>query len=104
MALDDELSGLDPVDLMEQEPVRIAAFAEQLSPDEWQTPTRCDAWTVRDLMAHLDSTEDYFEACLAGTVKPWIEGLLERGATDLAAFNQLGIDDRADMSDDELVA
>jgi uncharacterized protein (TIGR03083 family) len=104
MALGDELTGLDPVDLMEQEAVRIVAFAEQLSPTDWEAPTRCEGWSVRDLVAHLDSTEDYFEACLAGTVSPWIQALLDRGATDLAAFNAALIADRTGVPNDQLVA
>jgi len=104
MALDDELAGLDPVELMEQEANRIAAFAEQLPDAGWGEPTRCEGWTVRDLMAHLESTEDYFEACLDGSVAAFIQGFLDRGAADLAAFNDMGIADRAGVPNDELVA
>src|SRR3954452_23449296 len=104
MALDDELAGLDPVELMEQEANRIAAFAERLPDDGWNAATRCDGWTVRDLMAHLEATEDYFEACLDGTVAAFIQRFLDRGASDIGAFNDMGIADRADVPNDALVA
>lgn len=33
--------------------LRTAALLESLSPQQWQHPSLCDGWTVRDVAAHL---------------------------------------------------
>jgi len=43
----------DSVDLLEQ---ATAAFADRLAavtPDQWDQPSSCDGWTVRDLVGHV---------------------------------------------------
>ncbi|MGH9274197.1 MAG: maleylpyruvate isomerase N-terminal domain-containing protein [Acidimicrobiales bacterium] len=103
MPSDAELAGLDPVDLMDQEAARIEAHLAGLSAGELLRQSRCDGWTVRDVLAHLAATERYHHACLDGQVQALIEELVGRGATDLDAFNALGIADVSTIPDDELL-
>ena len=103
MPNDHELAGLDPVDLMDQEAARIEAHLAGLPADEMLRPSRCDGWTVRDVLAHLAATERYHHACLDGEVQALIQDLVGRGATDLDAFNALGVADVSSIADDELL-
>jgi uncharacterized protein (TIGR03083 family) len=103
MALDDELRDLDPVDLMDAEAARIEAHYAQLPADDWSRPSRCELWTLRDLMAHLASTEEYHRACLDGRVSKLLQELTDRGATTVAEFNAMGIEAVAGVPDQELL-
>jgi uncharacterized protein (TIGR03083 family) len=93
MTDDRDLEGLDPYDLMDAEAARLERFFSGLPEREWGRPSRCEGWSVRDVLAHLASSEDYNRACLEGTVAAFLAGLAERGATDLATANDLGIRD-----------
>ena len=60
---------LDPFLTLDQEVARIQSLLDSLKPEEWSNPTRCEGWSVRDVVAHLDSDEEYNEACLEDRVK-----------------------------------
>ncbi|MGQ0843765.1 MAG: maleylpyruvate isomerase family mycothiol-dependent enzyme [Sporichthyaceae bacterium] len=47
----------------------ILALLKDLSPDEWAKPSRCDGWTVQDVVAHMSA------AC-HGTFGPWVVKLI----------------------------
>lgn len=102
MPLDDELAGLDPVDLMDREAARIEAHLERLPAAEWLRPSRCAGWTVRDVVAHLAASERYHHACLDGQVTALMREMADRGATDIATFNAMGIAEAVDIPDAEL--
>ncbi|HUF84686.1 MAG TPA: maleylpyruvate isomerase N-terminal domain-containing protein, partial [Acidimicrobiia bacterium] len=61
---DSELAGLDPYELLAAEGDRLAPFFSTLPEDGWARPTRCEGWSVRDMLAHLAATEQYHRACL----------------------------------------
>jgi uncharacterized protein (TIGR03083 family) len=88
---------------MDAEAARIEAHYVQLPADGWTSPSRCDGWTVRDLLKHLVATETYHHACLDGRVAALLEELVGRGATSVAEFNALGIADLDGVGDDELI-
>jgi uncharacterized protein (TIGR03083 family) len=97
MTDDRDLEGLDPYDLMAAEHARLDHYFSGLRDEEWQRPTRCEGWSVRDVLAHMASSERYNRACLAGTVSALFTEMAEKGATDLASANEIGIreyDDR----------
>ena len=100
---DQDLASLDPVDLWDQEAAWLEAHFATLAGDDWDVPSRCEGWAVRDVLAHLAATEVYFRACLGGGVMALMEEVGARGATDVASFNQLGIDDRAGIATDDLL-
>jgi uncharacterized protein (TIGR03083 family) len=92
------LPDLDPFLTLDQEVARIQSFLDVLQPDDWKKSTRCEGWTVRDLLAHLDSGEEYNEACLNGTVADFIAGY-----KDFDTFNADKILQRANLSNEEML-
>jgi uncharacterized protein (TIGR03083 family) len=92
------LPDLDPFLTLDQEVARIQSYLDSLKPEEWKKPTRCEGWTVRDLVAHLDSDEEYNEACLKGTVADFISGY-----KDFDTFNAEKIKNRADLSNEKIL-
>ena len=103
MAIDDELQGLDPVDLMGAEAARIEAHVAALRPADWLQPSRCEGWTVRDVVAHLAASETYHRACLDGEVSALFEGMAADGIDSVDAFNAAGIAGFAGVADDEVL-
>jgi uncharacterized protein (TIGR03083 family) len=97
------LEGFDPWDALDAEAARIDRYLSGLGAERWQAPSRCEGWTVRDVLAHLTATEDYHRACLDGTVATRVGELVEQGATDVASFNAIGIAELADRSPAELL-
>jgi len=52
---------LAPVDvrrLAQDERADLAAFPATLSPRQWQAPTLCARWRVRDVVAHVVSYDE----------------------------------------------
>jgi uncharacterized protein (TIGR03083 family) len=98
MTDDQDLAGLDPYELMATEASRLDQFFASAGAGDWSKPTRCEGWSVRDLLAHLAASEDYNRACLDGTVQQFLADVGAKGAVDLASANEIGIrelDDRA---------
>jgi uncharacterized protein (TIGR03083 family) len=88
---DSELAGLDPFDLLDHEAARLDAHFSKLTEAEWSQPSRCKGWSVRDVLAHLVSSEDYHRACLDGEVAALLGRLAAQGGTDLDSANAVGI-------------
>ena len=44
---------------------RLEALLGDLSDDEWAHPSRCDAWTVQDVITHLVSTNHFWSLSIA---------------------------------------
>lgn len=52
------------------ERTRLADLLETLEPAEWDHPSLCDGWRVRDVAAHVISTSDYsIAAMLVGAIR-----------------------------------
>ncbi len=92
------LPDLDPFLTLDQEVARIQSLLDILKPEEWRRPTRCAGWTIRDLVAHLDSDEEYNEACLEERIKEYITGF-----KDLDNFNARQIEKRAHLSNEDIL-
>jgi uncharacterized protein (TIGR03083 family) len=83
---------------------RLLSVVESLSGDDWNQPTDCTEWTVRDMVAHLAG------ACAAYT--SWSEFFhqmvrnpyMRSAKAPVDAINRLQIEDRAGRSPEELVA
>jgi uncharacterized protein (TIGR03083 family) len=91
MVDDQDLQGLDPYDIMAAEVARLDRFFARLGEAEWQAPSRCTGWSVRDVLAHLAASEDYNRACLDGTVQQFLGEMGAKGATDIATVNEIGV-------------
>jgi hypothetical protein len=73
----------DPFTTLDDEISRVNAFLTSLSSTDWGASTRCEVWTIRDMVAHLDSDEAYNEACLDNTLED-----LAAGFSSIDEFNQ----------------
>jgi len=104
MTDDRDLHDLDPYDLMDAEAARLDAYFSGLGEADWAKPSRCEGWSVRDVLAHLASSEDYNHASLEGTVGEFLAAWGEKGATDLTTANEIGIRALDDRSTDQLIA
>jgi uncharacterized protein (TIGR03083 family) len=51
----------------------IAAFLDELSDEQWESPTLCEGWHVRDVVAHMFG---YDELSAAGLVSQFAKGRL----------------------------
>ena len=74
----------------------FAAFLEQLSPEQWQAPTLCERWRVRDVAAHVIS---YDELTTGGLMKRFLKGGLTVDRT-----NAVGVADYAEWTPEQLIA
>jgi uncharacterized protein (TIGR03083 family) len=78
------------------ERAEFAAFLEGLTPQQWNSPTLCERWRVRDVAIH---TVSYDELSTAGLVRRFVKGRL---STD--RINAIGVADYADRSPEQIVA
>src|SRR5262245_60936168 len=103
MTDDRDLEEIDPYAIMATEEARLDDYFSHLAGDDWQRPTRCAGWSVRDVLAHMAASETYNRACLDGTVSDVLAEIGAKGATDLASANEIGIREYDDTSTDELL-
>ncbi len=83
---------------MDREIDRLNTFLTGLRPEEWQAPTDCEGWSVRDMVAHLESVEEYNEACLNDNLETLLEVF-----SNLDDFNDRHIRKRAHLSNREIL-
>lgn len=77
----------------------------ELSDEDWQRPTDCEAWTVRDMVAHLVGAAQG-HASMPTFVRQYGWGMRHRrafGGSSLDAMNQRQIDDQRPHPSDALV-
>ncbi len=82
------------MDLAFDERSDLAAFLETLTPEEWESPSLCTKWTVKDVVSHVVS---YEELHVFGLVKRFAKGGVIRA-------NEVGVKEFSSMSPDELIA
>lgn len=96
------LSGLDhstAMHLAATEYDRWAVLAGQIAPDEWQRPTDCAAWDVRQLVAHVVGMTEMW----AGPLE-LLHQLRVAGRAGVDALTDLQVRERAAATPAELVA
>jgi len=74
----------------------LAEFLATLTPQQWQTSSLCDRWSVKEVVAHMMSCEEL------GTIE-----LLKRTAKGRGRnvrTNQIGVEEFADLEPDKLLA
>ncbi|KUH80444.1 MULTISPECIES: maleylpyruvate isomerase family mycothiol-dependent enzyme [unclassified Mycobacterium] len=81
-------------ELARAERADLAAFLAELTPEQWRHPSLCSRWTVKDVVAHVVS---YEELSVGGLLKRFAKGWVVNA-------NQVGVDEFAGFSPDELVA
>ena len=77
-----------------EERLELAAFLETLSPEQWEEPSLCTGWRVRDVVTHLVSYEELRPAALLARAVS--------GGFQLSWMNALGVAEQ--RSPEELVA
>ncbi|MGI5163520.1 maleylpyruvate isomerase family mycothiol-dependent enzyme [Spirillospora sp. CA-253888] len=87
----------NPFDIFDSEAARLDAHFAGLSGDDWERPSRCDGWSVRDVLAHLAGEELYNHACLDDDLDGLFARLEKEGVTDLAGFNDWCVRTRRDL-------
>ena len=73
----------DTLRLARDERADLAAFLATLPPQQWQAPTLCDGWRVRDVVAHVISYDDLDARDLLACV---IQGRLRPGQVNAVAL------------------
>jgi uncharacterized protein (TIGR03083 family) len=81
------------MDMARAERTDLAAFLATLTPQEWQAPSLCDRWTVKDVVAHIISYEDLG---VFGLIKRFAKGWVVRA-------NEVGVEEFSAMSPDDLL-
>jgi uncharacterized protein (TIGR03083 family) len=81
------------MDMAYDERTDLVAFLETLAPEEWDAPSLCDKWTVKDVVAHVVS---YEELTPIGLAKRFAKGLVVHA-------NEVGVREFAPMSPHELM-
>ncbi|KKC05870.1 maleylpyruvate isomerase family mycothiol-dependent enzyme [Mycobacterium nebraskense] len=81
------------MDMAGAERADLAEFLATLTPQQWDAPSLCSGWTVKDVVAHVIS---YEELGALGLLKRFAKGWLVRA-------NQVGVDEFADLSPEQLL-
>jgi uncharacterized protein (TIGR03083 family) len=84
------------LDLARSEREDFAAFLETLPPQQWEAPTLCERWNVRQVAAHAISFDELRSGAL---VRRFLKGWLR-----VDRINQVGVDDYADHTAADLIA
>jgi uncharacterized protein (TIGR03083 family) len=87
------MSAADGKAMARAERAEFADFLATLTPEEWDGPTLCSEWTVRDVVAHMFSYED---------LSPF--ALVRRLAKGAGGANAAGVAELRDHTPDELIA
>jgi uncharacterized protein (TIGR03083 family) len=82
--------------LARDERAELADFLQTLSPSQWEAPSLCADWRVRDVVAHVISYDELDGHAL---VRRFAKGLLRKGGP-----NAVGVRVYGTRSPDELVA
>ncbi|BBX67957.1 maleylpyruvate isomerase family mycothiol-dependent enzyme [Mycolicibacterium psychrotolerans] len=81
------------MELARAERADLADFLDTLSPQQWGAASLCAGWTVKDVVAHVISYEELGVGALLGR--------FAKGRVIHA--NQVGVDEYAELSPDQLV-
>jgi len=81
------------MDLAYDERADLAAFLESLTPQDWNAPSLCEKWSVKEVVAHVVS---YEELTPFGLAKRFAKGHVLRA-------NEVGVREFAPMSPQQLI-
>jgi uncharacterized protein (TIGR03083 family) len=80
-------------ELARAERADLAAFLAELTPQQWESPSLCTRWTVKDVVAHVIS---YEELGAVGLLSRFVKGRIVHA-------NQVGVDEYTSLSTDQLL-
>ncbi|WP_232668315.1 maleylpyruvate isomerase family mycothiol-dependent enzyme [Pseudonocardia sp. TRM90224] len=90
------MTAVDTMALAQAERTDLVELLATFTPQQWEAPTLCAGWRVRDVIAHMFSYEDLG---FGGTI-----GRFVRGGLRLDRVNALGVAAHADDTPAELLA
>jgi uncharacterized protein (TIGR03083 family) len=88
------------VALLDEEWQAIAGLGDELAPDEWELPSECPGWSVRDLVSHMIGTE----RSLLGESAPPDPGPASHVHNPMGAVNEAWVAPRRANAGSEVVA
>lgn len=91
-----EMTDVDAMRLARDERADLADFLSGLSPEQWDAPTLCSRWRVREVVAHIISYDDLSTLGLVGR--------FARGRLLPDRVNELGVRRFDALDPDELLA
>jgi uncharacterized protein (TIGR03083 family) len=103
LAGEDHIADLDPFDLLDAEAERFSRFYDDLDPEKLARDTRCEGWSVRDILSHVDSGEVYHTACLDDRVKAFFEEVKKSGV-EWHGYNDWAVEQRRSESPEDVRA
>lgn len=90
------MTTVDPVRLAQDDRAELADFLAGLTPEQWDAPTLCTRWSVRDVVAHIISFDDLGPVAFVRR--------FAAGRFDPDQVNQVGVDQYAGLTPGELLA
>jgi uncharacterized protein (TIGR03083 family) len=101
-----KLSHHEALNLTVVETERFLELVEALDPDDWERPTACARWSVRQIVAHVAGSDAGYVKF--SELKRQNSGRAQRpyrtaGFSKLDALNQIQVDDRKDASPADLI-
>lgn len=107
-----DIRDIEPIDrdemvgLATTEYDRLLTHLRELSPSDWELPTACDGWSVRDVVAHLLGAAEA-NASQLENARQAIRGLPRARRTarpPVDGINDVQVEDRRHLGPDELIA
>ncbi|MGZ4752599.1 MAG: maleylpyruvate isomerase family mycothiol-dependent enzyme [Oryzihumus sp.] len=86
---------LDRVSAVKAERDALVDYLHTLTDEEWALPSRCEGWTVKDVVAHMG-------AAAHGFFTPWVVGLIANG--DVEAHNDRDAEKRRSWEPKKVLA
>ena len=86
----------DTMQMARDEREEFAALLEGLTPQQWDSPTLCESWIVREVAVHTVSYDELTTGALVGR---FLKGRLN---TD--RINAIGVADYADRAPEQIIA
>lgn len=90
------MSQPDLMSLAIQERADLLALLQKLAPAQWEAPTLCSKWRVRDVAIHIVSYEELSKAALAGAFL--------RGGLRVNTINQIALNRYQSLDSDGIIA
>lgn len=92
----------DPAVPLVRQRRRLGTILRALDGDQWAASSRCDAWSVRDVVAHLTGVDQFWLLAITGALNGEPTRFLE--GFDPVATPPLLVDGMADVAPDALLA
>jgi uncharacterized protein (TIGR03083 family) len=89
------------VDLLDETWSSIIDLGHQLSPEDWELPTDCPGWTVKDVASHVIGTERFLQGLPPADADP---GERPHVRNPLGAMNEREVEARRGRSGAEVLA